>query len=277
MILAHPIQIDQIQPTIKNGIDIVVVVDISKSMLAEDILPSRLSVARSAISSFIGSRTTDRVALIGFAGKPFLMSPLTTDISSMQSIITKLGVDSIRQELSGLSGTAIGDALLLATDTLSLDMSRERVVVLLTDGEANVGIDPRSATVYAQEAGVRVYTIGLGSTTGTDLYTTDINGKKQYFLDSSGVPIRARVDEALMRYIATTTGGVYANALSSTDLEKIFQDIQSREKRPIIRDEYTSESLIFYPIVLTLLALWSLLWIERRRIGSPFIARAHHL
>ena len=213
--LAQPVQLQKIEYSSKNGIDILLVVDLSKSMLAEDILPSRLSVARSALSNFVSSRTSDRIALIGFAGKPFLMSPLTDDREGLQSIISLLGVDSIRQELAGLSGTAIGDALLLGTESLS-DRSRERVMILLTDGEANVGIDPRAATVYTKEAGIRTYTIGLGSTKGTDLYTTDANGRKQYFLDSSGVPIKARVDEALMRYIADTTSGVYANALSST-------------------------------------------------------------
>lgn len=139
----------------KAGIDIAIVLDISKSMLAEDVEPNRIEAAKRNISEFVDSRNTDRIGLIVFAGKPFGLSPLTFDHDSLQTIIAKMGTESIRQELEGLSGTNIGDALLLALQNLknaeSSDAKREKIILLVTDGEANLGIDPRLVAIRSKE------------------------------------------------------------------------------------------------------------------------------
>lgn len=121
----------------------------------------------------------------------------------------RLEVDSIKQEIPGFSGTAIGDALLLAEDALgTTDQGKERkkIIILVTDGEANTGIDPKIAGEYVKNAGNTIYTIGIGDPKGTELYTTDQRGKRQYFLDENGKPIRASIDEALLRKLAEDTG-----------------------------------------------------------------------
>lgn len=122
--------------------DIMIVFDISLSMLAEDISPSRLAVAKSVVRDFIAERRGDRIGLIIFAGKPFVSVPFSTDYSGISSIVSGLSPDLIRQELPGLSGTNIGDALLLANMAYSGSRSPARSIILLTDGRANIGIDP---------------------------------------------------------------------------------------------------------------------------------------
>ena len=122
--------------------DIMIVFDISLSMLAEDISPSRLAVAKSMVRDFIAERRGDRIGLIIFAGKPFVSVPFSTDYSGISSIVSGLSPDLIRQDLPGLSGTNIGDALLLANMAYSGSRSPARSIILLTDGRANIGIDP---------------------------------------------------------------------------------------------------------------------------------------
>lgn len=122
--------------------DIMIVFDISLSMLAEDISPSRITVAKSVVRDFISERQSDRIGLIIFAGKPFISVPFSTDYSGISSIVSGLSPDLIRQDLPGLSGTNIGDALLLANMAYSGSRSQAKSIILLTDGRANIGIDP---------------------------------------------------------------------------------------------------------------------------------------
>jgi Ca-activated chloride channel homolog len=203
------------------------------------------------------------------------MSPLTTDQNALLEVVSRLSVESIRQELPGFSGTAIGDGLLLGSESFSKEGNRKKVMILLTDGEANVGIDPKSAVLYTRERSIRIHAIGLGSPAGTDLYTTDSFGRKQYFLDVLGKPIRARIDEALMGYIASTTGGKYANALSEKDLERIFADIDTLEKAPISETKYISRPLGQFLLPPLFLCMGIFLFFERRRLGSPYIQKSH--
>lgn len=214
IVAADPIRTESIRNPLKNGIDILFVLDLSKSMLAEDIAPNRINAGKRVLGQFISKRTNDRVGLIGFAGKPFVFSPLTFDHPGLLAIVNDITVDSIRQEIPGFSGTAMGDAMILATDTIADQPERQKVIVLLTDGEANVGIDPRIANEFLKKTGVTVHTIGIGEAKGTELYTTDAYGRKQYFMDNQGVPIRASIDEKLLTQIATDNHGVYANAAS---------------------------------------------------------------
>lgn len=155
-------------------------------MLAEDINPNRMSAAKTVMGDFIGHFTSDRLAFVAFAGKAFLSTPLTFDYPALLENVSTITTDSIRQDIPGLSGTAIGDGILLAIDTLTKDTgseARKKVIILLTDGEANMGMDPLAATKLAREKNIQIYTLGIGNPEGTDLYVTDRFGKKQYFLD----------------------------------------------------------------------------------------------
>lgn len=139
------------------------VMDISKSMLAEDIAPNRIEAAKKTIDTFLQRLDSDRVGILLFAGKPFASVPLTFDYDAVRTVFTDISTDSINQTIPGLSGTAIGDAILSATDTLdrNAEKNRTKTIILLTDGEANIGIDPTIATKYAHEKHVRIYTIGI--------------------------------------------------------------------------------------------------------------------
>lgn len=250
-ILADPVTVSTRQDVSKKGIDIAIVFDISKSMLAEDIKPNRIGMAKKVMSDFIGKLVSDRLAVVLFAGKPFLSMPLTFDYASLTDAVDHVTTDSIAQQIPGLSGTAIGDGLLVAIDTLTqsgatpssyppekggqggLDPRRERVIILLTDGEANMGVNPRSVAKLAAEKGVKIYTIGLGNPQGTELYVTDVFGQRQYFRDQTGAPIKATLDEKMLTFIAETTGGKYYNAQDSSSLSSVFETLSKLTKTEV--------------------------------------------
>lgn len=160
-------------------------------MLAEDIKPNRIEAAKKVMGDFVSRFTSDRLAVVIFAGKPFLSTPLTFDYTALVDAVEHVTTDSIRQDVPGLSGTAMGDGLLVALDTLksnekdSANKDRKKVIIVLTDGEANMGINPTVAAKLAQEEGVKIFTLGIGDPTGTELYVTDRYGDKQYFLDQT--------------------------------------------------------------------------------------------
>lgn len=235
-ILANPVSSSVRTDISKKGIDIAIVFDISKSMLAEDIKPNRIEAAKKVMSDFVSRFTSDRLAIVLFAGKPFLSTPLTFDYTALVSAVEQMTTDSIRQDIPGLSGTAMGDGLLVALDTLKGDdkdltnQVRKKVVIVLTDGEANMGINPTIAAKLAKEQGVKIYTLGIGDPAGTELYVTDRFGTKQYFLDQTGKPIRATLDEKTLISIADITGGKYYNAKDGDSLSSVFKELEKLTK-----------------------------------------------
>lgn len=272
LILANPIHLQSIQNPLKNGVDILFVLDLSKSMLAEDIAPNRIDAGKRVLTNFISERPDDRIGLIGFAGKPFVFSPLTFDRKSLTSIVGNITVDSIKQEIPGFSGTAIWDALLLATDAITNDIpERKKILILLTDGEANVGIDPKIANEYVKKTNTTVHTIGIGDAKGTDLYTTDAFGKKMYFMDRNGVPIHASIDEPLLKKIASDNNGLYANAATLTGMEKALDDLSKLYGKTLVgKPETTVKSYAPYLAYLAvgITIIWLLL--ELFSITSAF-------
>lgn len=159
------------------------------------------------------------------------MSPLTADAEAFSAILSKVTTDSIRQEIPGLSGTNIGDGILLGAETLS-GSTGDKNVVLVTDGEANMGIDPKPVAKFLAERGVKVHSIGIGDPKGIDLYVTDkVTGQKQYFIGPDGKPIRAIVDAELMAFISTTTSGTFANASDVAGLENVFEALDRSTKK----------------------------------------------
>ncbi len=229
-ILADPRYERTVSERKTEGIDIAFVLDLSKSMLAEDILPNRLEVAKRVIAEFVAKREGDRFGLVAFAGKPFLLSPASPSKTAFSEILLRTTTDSIRQEIPGLSGTAMGDGLLLATDALSGSV-REKVAIVLTDGEANVGLDPEPVAKYAAERGIRIFTVGIGDPKGTDLFVTDAaTGQKRFFTGPDGKPIRAIVDEPLLRGMAETGSGEYGLAKDAESLARVFDRIDRLTK-----------------------------------------------
>jgi Ca-activated chloride channel family protein len=249
--------------------DIMIVFDISLSMLAEDISPSRITVAKSIVRDFISERQNDRIGLIIFAGKPFVSVPFSTDTSGISSIVGGLSVDLIRQDLPGLSGTNIGDALLLANMAYSGSRSPARSIILLTDGRANIGIDPIVSAQESRDLGIRIFTVGIGSLSGNELSYTDSYGTKQYFSDGSGGRLRSDLDEPTMRRLADITGGSYHHADDRIELTQIFSDIattlpSATESKTETKQSDLTPILLIIFILLLFIERWYLGWVMRR-------------
>lgn len=270
-ILANPVSSSTRTDVSRKGIDIAIVFDISKSMLAEDIKPNRIEAAKRVMSDFVSHFTSDRLAIVLFAGKPFLSTPLTFDYTALVDAVEHMTTDSIRQDIPGLSGTAMGDGLLVALDTLkgSIRSERQKVIIVLTDGEANMGINPTIVAKLAKEQGVKIYALGIGDPAGTELYVTDRFGEKQYFLDQTGKPIRATLDEQTLTNIADTTGGKYYNAKDENSLISVFEELAKLTKTEMKTTSVTichPEYQWFLYGIIFLLPFW--IWLSFGRFNS---------
>ncbi len=202
-----------------NGIAIVVAIDVSSSMLAEDFAPSnRITVAKQQAIAFVRGRTADRIGLVTFAGEAITQVPVTLDYPSLERAINNLQVGLLQD------GTAIGSGLATAVARLRRVPGKEKVVLLLTDGENNRGlIDPRTAAETAKAFGVKVYTVGVGSEGEARFPLNGVNGFRYEML-----PVR--IDEALLTEIAEETGGQYFRAKDSEALGRIFRQIDQLER-----------------------------------------------
>ncbi len=217
-----------------EGIDIAMVLDISGSMLAEDLKPNRLEAAKDVIDKFIAGRTSDRIGLVIFARESFTQCPLTIDYSVLRELL--------KEVKSGLleDGTAIGNAIANGVNRLKDSEAKSKVMILLTDGVNNSGeIDPITAAQIAEKFGIRIYTIGLG-THGTAPYPVQTPFGIQY----QNVPVE--IDEATLREIAEITGGKYFRATSNKKLQAIYKEIDKLEKSKIEVTSYKHAHEKFY-------------------------------
>lgn len=204
-----------------EGVDIVLSIDVSGSMLAQDLTPNRMEAAKEVAGSFVDSRPTDRIGIVIFSGESFTLTPLTTDKQILKSQIYNIQ--------SGLleDGTAIGMGLATSVERLRGSKAKSKVVILLTDGENNGGfIDPNTAKELAKSVGVKVYTIGVG-TDGYAPVPVQVPG---------GITMqreKVNIDEKLMTQIATETGGKYFRAKDNESLKNIYREIDKLEKSRI--------------------------------------------
>lgn len=238
-LLARPtLAINNLQ-TQKNGIDIVIVLDISKSMLAQDILPTRLERAKTEIAKFIQNRPNDRIGIVLFAGRPFIGMPLTFDTQALMEFIQNVSTNSIAQnQYPELSGTAIGDGLLSGVDMLMHAQDgdgRQKAIMLFTDGEENVKhfATARQSAQLAKEHNIRIYGVGIGSNTGIALFTLNANGDRQYFLKQDGTPLIVKVDMSSLQNIAGMTGGKAYNASDTLTFTAIMHELWTLQKTPV--------------------------------------------
>lgn len=213
-----------------EGISIVLAVDVSSSMLAEDFAPSnRLDVAKDRSIAFVRGRRFDRIGLVSFAGQALTRVPITTDYPVLEQAILNLRVGELDD------GTAIGTAIATAANRLRNAPGASRVIVLLTDGENNQGrVDPRTAAAAAHEFGIRIYTIGVGTVGQARLpIGRGPEGQLRYEM----MPVQ--IDEGLLRNVAEMTGGRYFRATDGAALTRIFQQIDRLEKAPVRVVRYT--------------------------------------
>ena len=245
-----------------KGIDIVIAIDVSASMLARDLKPNRLEALKKVASRFIQARPNDRLGLVEYAGESYTKTPLTSDKNIVLS-----SLKSIKYNTTITGGTAIGMGLATSVNRLKESRAKGKVIILLTDGVNNSGfIDPKIASELAVEFGIKVYTIGLGSN-GMALSPIGIlpNGSFQYG------NIQVEIDEELLNQIAETTGGKYFRATSNTKLEEIYAEINKLEKTEIEETKYKSYNELFRPLILAAFGLLLFELLLRYTVYKSFI------
>lgn len=235
--LARPQSTSKGENVYSEGIDIVLALDISGSMLAEDFQPNRIEAAKNVAQDFIGGRTNDRIGLVIFAGESFTQCPLTVDYTVLKSLIKPLKSGMIED------GTAIGLGLANAVNRLKESKAKSKVIILLTDGVNNRGeIDPITAAQIAQSYGIRVYTVGVG-TIGEAPYPVQTPFGTRYQM------VAVEIDERTMREIARMTQGKYYRATDNRKLRSIYQEIDQLEKTRIEVRSYRRYKELFYSFV----------------------------
>ncbi len=235
------------QDVTTEGIDIVMTMDISGSMLAEDLKPNRLEASKEVAMEFIAGRPNDRIGLVTFSGESFTQAPLTTDHAVLKNLFKDVQNGMVED------GTAIGMGLATAVNRLRESDAKSRVVILLTDGFNTKGsIPPLTAAEIAREFGVRVYTIGLG-TNGMAPYPF-----KTVFGTTSYQNVEVKIDEETLKKIAQMTGGRYYRATNNRSLEAIYKEIDQLEKSKIEVTEYRKKKEEFLPFALIAAAFFFL-------------------
>ena len=226
-----------------EGIDIMLAMDVSTSMLAEDLRPNRIEAAKDVAAEFIADRTNDNIGLTIFAGEAFTQCPMTTDHASLLNLLKNVRTDIAADGLIS-DGTAIGMGLANAISRLKDSKTKSRVVILLTDGSNNMGdISPMTAAQIAKSLGVRVYTIGVG-TKKVARYPLPVAGGVQY------VNIPVEIDTKTLKGIAATSDGNYYRATNNKELRQIYKDIDKLEKSRLNVKKFSKRYEAFQPFVL---------------------------
>ena len=238
VIIARPQNVDRWQSSTTEGIDIVLALDVSGSMLARDFSPDRLEASKNVATEFISGRPYDRIGLTVFSGESFTECPLTTDHAVL--------INLLREVKSGIieDGTAIGVGLATAINRIKDSDAISKVIILLTDGVNNMGsIDPMTAAEIAKTFGIRVYTIGVGSRGYADYPVQTPFGMRYQ-------KMQVEIDEALLEHIADLTGGRYFRAVDNSSLEQVYNEIDKLEKSKIETREHSKREEVFMPLAL---------------------------
>jgi len=240
--LARPQLSNRWQSESTEGIDIMMALDISGTMLAEDFKPTRLEAAKEVATNFVLARPNDQIGLVVFAGESFTQCPLTTDHAALVNLFRSVKFGMIED------GTAIGLGLANAVNRMKDSQTKSKVIILLTDGSNNRGdIDPQTAAEIARAFDIRVYAIGVGS-----------HGQSRALIQTPMGPQYATVDgefdEETLRRIAATTGGEYFRATDNNSLKRIYEQIDQMEKTKLRVREFSKRSEHFMPFLLAALA-----------------------
>ena len=253
--LARPVVVHHESETTTEGVDIVLAMDISGSMLARDFTPDRRSASKRLATEFVAERTGDRLSVVAFAGEAFTQCPLTADQAAVGTMLSRLRSGVVED------GTAIGNGLATAINRLRESGAKSKVVVLLTDGVNNRGqISPIMAAEIARDLGIKVYTIGVGSRDKAPMPAIDPFGNQTFVMAD------VEIDEELLRNIASTTSGRYFRANDNEALRNIYQQINELEKSEVQVTHYTSYDELFGRWLLLALLLLALEFIVARVI-----------
>ena len=254
--IARPRSSEELSKVDTEGIDIVLAMDVSTSMLARDLTPDRISASKDIAIEFISQRPSDRMGIVVFAGESFTQCPLTTDRATLINLMKEVQTDLIED------GTAIGNGLATAVARLKDSDAKSRVVILLTDGVNNSGeVSPQTAAEIAKTYGVRVYTIGVGK-----------EGMAPYpVMTPWGVQVqnlKVEIDEKLLKEVAESTGGRYFRATDNTKLAEIYSEINKMEKA-----KTTVDSFPVYKELFGSFAVWALLALLLELLLNWFVIR----
>ena len=234
-----------------EGIDIMLAMDVSTSMLAEDLAPNRIEAAKQVAAEFVTDRPNDNIGLTIFAGEVFTQCPMTTDHASLLNLLRAVRTDIAAHGLIS-DGTAIGMGLANAVSCLKASKAKSRVVILLTDGSNNMGdISPMTAAQIAKSMGIRVYTIGVG-TNKVARYPMPVAGGVQY------VNIPVEIDTKTLRNIAAMSDGHFYRATNTKELRRIYKDIDQLEKSRLNVKKFTKRYEAYQPFALAALLMLAL-------------------
>lgn len=259
--LARPQTVDVSSKTkTTRGIDIVMAIDVSGSMRAEDLKPNRLEALKRVAAQFIKERPNDRIGLVQYAGESYTKTPITSDKAIVLRSLQEIDFSTILED-----GTAIGTGLGTAVNRLKDSKAKGKVIILLTDGVNNSGfIDPKIASELAAEYDIKVYTIGLG-TNGMAMYPAMTqNG------DIQRIRVKVEIDEDLLKEIAQVTGGKYFRATDSNKLAEIYDEINKLEKTDVEEFKYYNYQEMYRPLILLAFGLLLIEFLLRSTLFKSF-------
>lgn len=261
--IARPQIVDvSTQTKTSKGIDIVIAVDVSSSMLAQDLKPNRLEALKSVAKEFIKDRVSDRIGLVVYAGESYTKTPVTSDKAVIIKSLDEINFDGVIED-----GTAIGMGLATSVNRLKDSKAKSKVIILLTDGVNNSGfIDPSTAADLALSFGIKTYTIGLGSN-GNALAPIAINPNGTFRYGMTKVEI----DEKLLESIAKQTGGLYFRATDNERLKDIYQEINKLEKTEVEEFKYSNAQEMYRIFALISFFLIFLEWLLRSTIFKSLL------
>ena len=237
-------------------------IDVSSSMLSQDLKPDRLTALKRVAETFVEDSTSDRIGLVVYAGESYTKTPITSDKSIVKRSLREISFQGLIED-----GTAIGMGLATSVNRLKDSRAKSKIIILLTDGVNNSGfIDPKIATELAVEFGIKTYTIGLGSN-GTALAPVGIlpNGNFKYGLT------KVEIDEELLKEIANETGGIYFRATDNKKLKEIYDEINKLEKTEIEEFKYYNYTEKYRFLVLIAIVLIIFEWIAKNTLFKSFI------
>lgn len=262
IVLARPQFGTKVEKIDKKGIELVIAIDVSNSMLAEDIKPSRLAKAKQMLTRIIDERKGDKVAIVVFAGEAFIQLPLTPDNQS-----AKLFLETIDPSIVPVQGTAIGSAIDISMSCFSNDPDVDKAIVLITDGEEHEG-NAEQAAANAAAKGVHVNVVGIGTTEGAIIPVAE--GSSNVKRDTQGQPVVTKLNEEMCRQIAKAGKGLYAHADNSNaalkSLQAELEKLQKKEMDGIAYSEYDEKFQIFAGVMLILLILEVCIFDKKNRI-----------
>ncbi len=271
IMLARPQFGSKLKEVKRQGVEVIIALDVSNSMLAEDIQPSRLERAKQAISRLVENLENDKIGLIVFAGNAYTQIPITTDYISAKMFLSTIGPEMVPEQ-----GTAIGSAIDLGMRSFSPGTGRSKVMIIITDGE-NHEDDPVAKAKEAAAAGIIIYTIGIGSTEGVPIEITT-NGRRDYLKDADGNTVITKLDETILKDIALAANGRYVRASnSSTGLDEIYNEIKKLKKQELegkMFTEYNDQFQIFAGAALIILLIdFMIMDRKNRRLANLRIFR----